>query len=297
MTLEQMRIFAEAARYNSFSLAAQKLGLTQAAVSASIRKLEDEFGVSLFDRLGRKVIVSEAGQILLGEAERILGDVDLTARRIRGYRRSGRDQTIIACTDNAYEYWMPGIVARLKSDDSAPHVELIRGAPADVAAWVMRGTADAGISESQPGHAEFRYYNVFQDPLLLCTAPAGAKATAPPPEWNTLLEAGPVLWESGTALERILLDTFQQHGIEPQQIAHPALRLQSSAAVITALQSGRWIGFAPRQALGAHLASGVLTTLGRIGIPVQYWIFASRDREIEPLAALIANAALKMSAA
>lgn len=297
MTFEQMRIFVEAARYNSFSLAAQKLGLTQAGVSTSIRKLEDEFGVSLFDRLGRKVVVSEAGQILLGEAERILGDVDLTARRLRGYRKAGRDQTIIACSHNAYDYWMPGIVARIKSSDNAPHIELIPGAPTDVAAWVMRGTADAGISESQPGHTEFRYYNVFSDPLLLCAGTQSADALPPQHGWDNLPDAAPILWETGTALERIVLDAFEERGIDQHQIAHPALRLQSTASVITALRSGRWLGFAPHRAASPFLANNSLTTLGRIEIPVQYWIFASRDREIEPLAALIANAALKMSTA
>jgi len=297
MTLEQMRIFVEAARYNSFSLAAQKLGLTQAGVSASIRKLEDEFGVGLFDRLGRKVVVSEAGQILLGEAERILGDVDLTARRLRGYRRAGRDQTIIACSHNAYDYWMPGIVARIKSGDDAPHIELLRGAPTDVAAWVMRGTADAGISETQPGHSEFRYYNVFQDPVLLCAAPDSEKCAGPAPNWDSLRDAGPILWETATELERIVLDALESRSLDPQLLAHPALRLQSTAAILTALQSGRWLGFVPRRAASAFLANGSLTALGRIEIPVPYWIFASRDREIEPLAALIANVAFKMSAA
>jgi DNA-binding transcriptional LysR family regulator len=295
MTLEQMRIFVEAARYNSFSLAAQKLSLTQAAVSSSIRKLEDEFGVSLFDRLGRKVVVSEAGQILLGEAERILGDVDLTTRRIRGYRKAGRDQTIIACSHNAYDYWMPGIVARIKSDDASPHIELIRGAPTDVAAWVMRGTADAGISEARPGHAEFRYYNVFEDPVVLCAAPDTAKANPSVSRWDDLPNAAPILWETGTALERIILDAFEERGMDHSQIVHPMLRLQSTAAVITALAWGRWLGFAPRRAARAFLAKDELTAIGRIEVPVQYWIFASRDREIEPLAALIANAALKIS--
>ena len=295
MTLEQMRIFVEAARYNSFSLAAQKLRLTQAAVSTSIRKLEDEFAVSLFDRLGRKVVVSEAGQILLGEAERILGDVDLTARRLRGYRKAGHDQTIIACSHNAYDYWMPGIIARIKSDDAAPHIELIRGAPTDVAAWVMRGTADAGISETRPGHTEFRYYSVFEDPLLLCAATHTAKAITGPLEWNSLPDAAPIIWETGTALERIILDTFEERGIDQNQLAHPALRLQSTAGVITALLWGRWPGFAPRRAASAFLTNGWLTPIGRMEIPVQYWIFAARDREIEPLAALIANAAVKMA--
>ncbi len=78
MTFEQMRIFLEAAHFGSFTHAAERLGLTQSAVSVSIKKLEEKHDVSLFDRSGRRLMLTEAGQVLLSEAERILRDLELT---------------------------------------------------------------------------------------------------------------------------------------------------------------------------------------------------------------------------
>src|ERR1700730_6243381 len=110
MTFEQMRIFLEAAHFGSFTHAAERLGLTQSAVSVSIKKLEERHNVRLFDRSGRRLLVSEAGQVLLNEAERILRDVELTVRRVEGLRDPDDRRPIIACTRNAYDYWMPGLI-------------------------------------------------------------------------------------------------------------------------------------------------------------------------------------------
>lgn len=294
MTLEQMKIFIEAARYNSFTLAAQKLGMTQSAVSLSIRKLEEEFQVNLFERLGRKVVVSEAGQILLGEAERILRDVDLTVRRIEGYQNAGRPRPIIACSRNAYDHWMPGILSRVKRESEMPEIDIICGTSAEVAAWVMRGTADAGVSESMPGHNEFRYYGVFEDQLVLCTTRASAAGLTTPAGWADVQNCSPVIWESNTDLEQLTLEALEQHNIDPKQISHPRLKLNSTAAVVSVAESGRYPAFVPYSATHHLFSSGHLVRLGKIQIPVPYWIFALRNREIEPLAALIATTAGEM---
>ena len=110
MTFEQMKIFLEAAHFGSFTHAAERLGLTQSAVSVSIKKLEEKYDVSLFDRSGRRLMLTDAGQVLLNEAERILRDVDLTIRRIESRRPTGQS-SLVACTANAYDFWMPELLA------------------------------------------------------------------------------------------------------------------------------------------------------------------------------------------
>src|SRR5690348_56625 len=166
MTFEQMRIFLEAAHYGSFTHAAERLGLTQSAVSVSIKKLEEKHDVSLFDRSGRRLLLTEAGQVLLNEAERILRDVELTVRRVES-RRSATQSALVACTTNAYDFWMPELLAR-RDAAKGIEIDLVRGTADEVAAWVMRGTADAGITSTMPSHPQFRQVAVFSDRLILC---------------------------------------------------------------------------------------------------------------------------------
>src|ERR1700726_1926353 len=123
MTFEQMRIFLEQAHFGSFTIAAERLGLTQSAVSVSVKKLEEKHNVLLFDRSGRRLILTDAGQVLLSEAERILRDVELTVRRVESRRAADRS-SIVACTPNAYDFWMPELFARIEAADSA-QVDLV----------------------------------------------------------------------------------------------------------------------------------------------------------------------------
>src|ERR1700744_6155502 len=119
-----MRIFLEAAHFGSFTHAAERLGLTQSAVSVSIKKLEEKHDVSLFDRSGRRLILTEAGQVLLNEAERILRDVELTVRRVES-RRPTTQSSLVACTANAYDFWMPELLAQRDAGNQI-EVDLVR---------------------------------------------------------------------------------------------------------------------------------------------------------------------------
>jgi len=288
MTFEQMRIFLEAAHFGSFTVAAERLGLTQSAVSVSVKKLEEKHNVLLFDRSGRRLILTDAGQVLLNEAERILRDVELTIRRVES-RRSTDQCSIIACTPNAYDFWMPELFARIEASDGA-QVDLVRGSVDEVTSWVMRGTADFGITNVIPSHPQFRQIGVFADRIILCGRPEKAQTIPDGLAWARLIEHRPIIWEQGD-LTPTLVAALDGHRVDMTRIVHPRLKLTSSMAVFSALRSGRYIGFVPEKAASAMLATQDLTRIGSIEVSVRYWMFALRERELEPLASRVAKAA------
>lgn len=290
MTFEQMKIFLEAAHNGSFTHAAEKLGLTQSAVSISIKKLEEKHNVVLFDRSGRRLVLTEAGQVLLSEAERILRDVELTIRRVESRRSAADRYPIVACTPNAYDQWVPELIARIGGEDAMPDVDLLRGSAEEVSAWVMRGTADVGVTEAMPSHPQFRHLGVFADRIILCATPDRAGRIPAALTWEELPQHGPILWEQ-TDLTPVILAALASHRVNLRRIAHPRLRLASTMAVLAALRSGRFIGLVPQRAAAAALDSAALSRVGRLEIPLRYWMFALREREIEPFASLVARAA------
>src|SRR5664279_3567339 len=86
-TLRQLAVFEAAARLLSFTRAAEELHLTQPAVSMQIKELEDNAGLPLFERLGRKLFLTDAGRELLGHARdmlRALGDAEVTLDALKG---------------------------------------------------------------------------------------------------------------------------------------------------------------------------------------------------------------------
>jgi DNA-binding transcriptional LysR family regulator len=288
MTFEQMKIFLEAAHFGSFTHAAERLGLTQSAVSVSIKKLEEKYDVSLFDRSGRRLMLTDAGQVLLNEAERILRDVDLTIRRVESRRPTGQS-SLVACTANAYDFWMPEIFARVGAVNPL-EVDLVRGTVDEVAAWVMRGTADVGVTNAMPSHPQFRQVGVFADRLILCGSPERARKVPDGIAWSQLTEQAPILWER-SELTQTIIAALASHRVDASRLGHPGLKLSSSMAVISALQGGRYIGFVPERAVSPLLASGKLVCIGLVEIPLRYWMFALRERDIDPLATEVAQAA------
>ena len=288
MTFEQMKIFLEAAHFGSFTHAAERLGLTQSAVSVSIKKLEEKHDVSLFDRSGRRLMLTEAGQVLLSEAERILRDVELTIRRVESRRPTGQS-SLLACTANAYDFWMPEILTRVGFDDSLD-LGLVRGSADEVTAWVMRGTADVGVTSALPSHPQFRQVGVFADRLVLCGCPARAQQVPDGISWAKLIDQAPVLWEQ-SELTPTIAAALAAHRLDASRLGHPSLKLSSSLSVISALQGGRHLGLVPERAVGPLLAIGTLVKIDRFEIPLRYWMFALRERDIDPLAARVARAA------
>lgn len=292
MTFEQMRIFLEAAHFGSFTHAAERLGLTQSAVSVSIKKLEEKHDVSLFDRSGRRLVLTEAGQVLLNEAERILRDVDLTIRRVESRRPVGQS-SLVACTANAYDFWMPELLAR--GDAAHPvQIDLMRGTVDEVTAWVMRGTADVGVTNAMPSHPQFRQVGVFADRMILCGHRERARQIPPDVKWAELNEQAPILWEQSD-LTPALAAALAAHRVDAGRVAHPGLKLSSSMAVVSALQGGRHIGFVPERAVTPLLASGALVRIGLFEISLRYWMFGLRDRDIDPLVVQVARAASAMA--
>src|ERR1700681_609003 len=83
MEIHQLRYFAAVARAQSFSRAAERCFVSQPSLSQQISKLEKSLGQRLFDRLGRRVVLTEAGRLLLDRAESILAAVDDARRRLR----------------------------------------------------------------------------------------------------------------------------------------------------------------------------------------------------------------------
>jgi DNA-binding transcriptional LysR family regulator len=297
MTLEQLKIFVEAARYGSFTLAAGRLGLTQSAVSISIRKLEERHGVTLFDRVNNGLTITVAGKILLSEAERILSDIDLTIKRVESYRDVSDVRAVIACSRNAYDQWVPLILSRMLLEGSTHGFEVVQGSSEDVTAWVMRGTADIGISESPPGHPQFQYLEVFSDAFVLCATAQCAATLRAPHDWSDLEDIGPVLWEMNTDLEHFIVDALRLHKVHDKRLLHDQFRLNSTAAVLSAIESGSFPGFIT-ESLGRHrIETGRLVKLGDFNIPIKYWLFESRQRESSPLAKAFGRAASGLSEA
>lgn len=167
MNFQQLRIIRETVRQN-FNLtdASNALFTSQSGVSKHIKDLEDELGVQLFIRKGKRILgLTEPGQALLGMVERILQDADNIKRLADDFNCMDQGELIIATTHTQARYILPPIVASFKK--AFPKVQLIlqQASPVEITALLMQGEADIGIATEsltqQESLASIPYYHWY----------------------------------------------------------------------------------------------------------------------------------------
>jgi DNA-binding transcriptional LysR family regulator len=150
MELHLLRSFREVARERSFTAAAKNLVLTQPAVSQQVKSLEDELGERLFDRSGRDVRLTPAGEVLLEATERVFALVDDATRRIRETRTSEEGRVTLACGDTVTLYLLPPVLGEFRRRFPKAEVSVRNHASREVLDLVLSGAADLGLATAPP---------------------------------------------------------------------------------------------------------------------------------------------------
>src|SRR2546425_1650653 len=110
----QLRAFASLARTGSFTQTARELHLTQSAISHAIKALETDVGCRLFDRLGKKVVLTQAGEALLHHAEKILQEMATARAALEQLGKWGAGRLRLGASRTACQYLLPAVLREFK---------------------------------------------------------------------------------------------------------------------------------------------------------------------------------------
>ncbi len=235
MTLEQLRIFVAVAEREHVSAAARALPLAQSAVSAAIAALEARHGVALFDRIGRRVALTEAGRMLLGEARRLLADVAALETALGEFGQGASGALSVFASQTVAGYWLPAHLVAYRRAHPRVEVKVAVGNSAEAARAVEEGRADVGFVEDAVAAERLVRTPLARDQLLLVVAPSHpwAERTALSRED---LEAAPwVMREPGSGTRAAFERALAKRGVERFEVA---LTLPSNEAVRAAVEAG-----------------------------------------------------------
>ena len=115
MTLEQLRIFVAVAEHEHVTQAARDLNLTQSATSAAIAALEGRYETKLFDRIGRRIALTEAGRMFLIEAKAVLQRAGAAETMLADFAGLKRGALSLAASQTVGNYWLPRLLHRYRS--------------------------------------------------------------------------------------------------------------------------------------------------------------------------------------
>ena len=183
MTLEQLRIFAAVAEREHMTRAAEALHLTQSAVSAAIAGLEQHYRVKLFDRVGRGIMLTEAGRVLLAEARGTLARAASAEQAMADYAGLRHGKLAIHASQTIASYFLPPLLVRFQARYPGIEPCLAVGNTAQVARAVKDGAAEIGFVEGP-----------LQDPALSVEAVAVDQMVIVVPPGHE--------WADGAALTR-----------------------------------------------------------------------------------------------
>jgi DNA-binding transcriptional LysR family regulator len=146
-TLRQLQMFEAVSRKQSYSRAAEELGVSQPSVSVQIQELEKDLGVELFARSGRHTTLTEVGTIFYGRTVKILEDVEQSLVEVDGYIGLERGRLRLGATEALGMYVLPEFIARYSGEHPGIDVELTLESNEDILDGLQSGRLDVGFGD------------------------------------------------------------------------------------------------------------------------------------------------------
>ena len=176
MDFDHLITFVEIAKQGSFSRAGQKLFRSQPAVSAQIRQLEQEYGQKLFDRVGKSVQLTSAGEALLEYAAKLLTLRNESLRAVADQASTPRGTLAVGANEATCLYVLPDIFAQYNQHYPHVQISIYRNFSHKVIEKIEDGTVDVGIVTLPVKSPSLRVHSIFRDRIMLMTSPANALA-------------------------------------------------------------------------------------------------------------------------
>lgn len=270
MTLAQLASFVEIARDLSFRRAAERLHLAQPSVSAHIRELERELNTRLFERLGRRVRLTEAGTVLLEYAERILLDVREARDAVDALAGAAQGTLALGTTASLVGTILPPVVRRLQLD--APEVSLSLGVMTSeqVVADVRRGELDLGIAYLMRAEPSMQAVPLLDDAFILVVAADDPLGRDQPMSVTALNGLALIGLAPETAGRLVANRELARVGVRP----HFLMEMNSSDAIKGMVAAGVAPAIVSRLAVERELRTGILREVAVDGLTMRHPVVA-----------------------
>jgi DNA-binding transcriptional LysR family regulator len=282
VSLRQLRVFEAAATSGSFSKAAELLHLTQPGVSMHIKELETHAGLPLFERLGKRLFITEAGQELLTRARevlRALKDAEDALDGLRGLRR-GRINLAVVSTA---KYFVPRLLARFGKDYPELEIRLAVNNRIQVIEQLNSNEVDLAIMGRSPQSLDTVAEPFAHNPHVIIAAPDHPLAAARGILVGAVAQEHFIVREPGSGTRLAMQEFF-----ESQQVPwNVGMEMASNETIKQAVMAGMGVSFISRNTIELELQARRLVVLDVRGTPViRHWHVAHlAKKRLSPMAA------------
>lgn len=283
MNLDQLNVFLAVSKHLHFSRAAEELYLTQPAVSASVARLESEFGLKLFHRIGRRVELTDAGRFLVREGQYLLEQVSQLERRLLEFNALKRGVLTIGASFTVGNYWLPLALKLFRDSHPTIDVHCGLGNAEQVLEGTIRGEYDLGfisgsIKDSLPDYLTSEA--VGEESLCVVVGSDHPWFGIEQLETTELSNAGWVMREKGSGTRQMFADGLIRLGINIDYLPI-SMVLNSSEMVKMLVLQGGGVAALPESMIRQEASLGKLWTIEVNGLTMQQSILMIRHAQRE----------------
>lgn len=264
MDFEQLKTFQLICQLKSFSRCAEKLGVTQPAISAQIRSLENEVGARLFDRDGGKILLTAAGRLFEPFAEHCLQCYSHILAGVSELYQSPRGEITVSSNEAASLYLLPGVFAQFRKQYTRVNLSIVRAERSRTMEAVISREVDFGVVSTPVQDTRLEAMSLFKDDVLLAASAHHPLASRSAVKLDMILQYPLLLMKHGRLREKIN-HFFHTHDVRPRV----AMELESSELLKRLIQAGVGIGFLPESNVRADVEAGSMKTMRVEGMRVQ----------------------------
>jgi DNA-binding transcriptional LysR family regulator len=290
LNLHRLRVFHAVARRESYSRAAEDLHISQPAVSKHVLDLEEELGTKLFHRLGRRIVLTEAGRLMADYAQRIFLLADEARRALEELHGLERGRLHLGASSTPGNYLLPKALAAFQAKYPRLEMSLNIMASHDVVDRVIRQDMDLGFVGATFA-ADLHVQPYMEDELVLILRPGHPLASVRTIPREALEQEIFVLRDAASGTRTVAEAELKTRGIAIRQM----LELRSVEAVKQAVAEGLGISFISRYAIGLEVRHKVLAIAAdrSLRFPRPLVMISRKDARLSPSALAFAASVRK----
>jgi len=264
ITFRQLKVFVEVAHLGSVTRAAEALHLTPPAVSMQIKEIESQVGLPLFDRRGRQMSLSTAGEYFLVHARRLLATLRDAENGMARFKRLDHGLLTVGMVSTA-KYFVPRLLADFKKDHPGIDVRLVvAGNREQLVARMQAGEVDLSVMGRPPKELATRAEAFAAHPMVFVCPPDHPLLAIGHTPVEALIHYPFIVREQGSGTRTAMQKFFSEHRFEPQI----TMEMSSNETIKQAVMAGMGVSFLSLHTLGLELRCGLLSLLDIAGTPL-----------------------------
>jgi len=281
MDTRQLAVFCEVVERRSFSQAAERLGVTQPAVSLQVRALEERLGQRLLDRSGRRVEPTEAGFRLYRGAQRLL-EAEAQLLEELAEEEGGRlhGELAIGASTGPGAHLVPLLLCEFQRGHPDLRVALSISDTQTVIDRVAGRELELGVVGALRRHRALRFEPLVRDEIVLAV-PAGHRFAGREVTLAELREERLIAMQEGAGVRQVIEAELRRAGLRLREL-EPSLELGLQESVKTAVAAGYGVAFISRTAVEGEVAAGTLAVARVAGLEPARQIYVVRSASRAP---------------